>query len=202
MSWLFVVLVEVRVLGVPIMFGAHRRKANRSFVTQREIDSAVIDLRRVVAHVRRHQAIQPVQRRLAGDDVHRSRGGVTSIQRSLRAAQHFDAFEIEHRCIDEIAAVDVVPVDVEDHRLVASFVVGVRLDATHREADETNVVDGGKVRCKPRDVREIGDAGFFDLLGGKRVHRDRYVLDILLAVLSGDDDFLHWTLTLDRDLGL
>jgi hypothetical protein len=177
------------------VLGAHQRNPNREHVTQGEVDRAVVDLRRVVAPVRRDRAFQAFQRRLAGDGVHRSTRGVAPVQGSLRPAQHLYALEVEHGRIDEVAAVDVIAVDIEGQRLIAALVVAVRLYAAHRQADESEVVDRGEIRRQARDALQIGNAGFVQVVTGKSAHRNRHVLQALLAVLRGNDDFLDGACT-------
>ncbi len=132
--------------------------------------------------------------RLLGDEVDRAADGVLAVERTLRAAQHFDTLEIDkveggtgrfrHRHA----------VDIDADRLVARE-TGVRrrreaADGDQRAEGVADRLVDLDVRDRVTDVADGLDARALERLGAERRHRDRHVLQLLLAALGGDDDLV------------
>jgi hypothetical protein len=110
---------------------------------------------------------------------------------ALRAAQHLDGAHVVERLADELVVRDQLAVEVERD-------AGARRRRGLRDADAADVHEGRAVdrvdrdrRCDLLDVRELRDAAPVQLLAGEHGGRDRDGLQVLLAPLGGDEDFLE-----------
>jgi len=125
-----------------------------------------------------------------GDDVHRAAGGVAAVQRALRAAQHLDARDVEHRALggDRVGVGHFVDIDADRRGVVARVFAGAdAADAELRLAAAELAVDL-HVGHDVLDVVDDVDALFLQRLAADHAERDAHVLAGLRAALGGDDD--------------
>ena len=131
----------------------------------------------------------------AGDVLDRAADGIFAVQRALRAAQHFDAFEVVDVGQRALRAghVDVVEVDAD-----ALLVAGDRILLADA-ADEGGQRGVGAARAFQRRAwndfgqrRNVGYRLLFQFGAGDRAHRARHVLDQFVAAARGDDDLVDF----------
>ncbi len=158
--------------------------------TERHVEAG-IQAQCVVAAVAGRGIAAEALARLARDEVDRAAGGIATVQRALWSAQHFDAIHVEQRHRQDVGAIDVFAIDVDDDRSILGFVVGGRADAAHGDLHRALVLVQLHDRRDLVDVVHVGEAGIAQLLRIDHVDRDRNILDALLAVLRRDDDFLE-----------
>ena len=190
--------IPVVLLGVqevvgdrPVALLVVARRADGEGVAEGNVHEAVQLRRIVVADVGRQTGFVAVLR-LVREHVDRAAGGVTAVQRALRAAQDFDALNVK-----EVRRAEVV----RDQRNVvlvnADTGVGARgARALGADAADLEVVPA-EVRVCEVDVRDGLQKVFAasDLLGLQGVRRkgrdgDRHVLNGFFAALSRHDQGL------------
>ena len=157
-------------------------------VGDRAGDRAVENLRVVVAGDCADLAFPGFSRTL-GDHVQRAADRIASVQRALRAAQHFDALGVNRALARFDVARGIEAVGVRRDAGIGAVVVGEAADAAQAHAIERR-----GIRQAGREVGEIADRGDADQVArGAREcgHRNRHVLQALAALLRGDDDFLE-----------
>ena len=119
--------------------------------------------------------------------------GVSAKQRALRTAQYLDTLDvgkIEDRA-DRATDIDAIQVHAD---LGVDGVVGrPRGDAAdgHQRDRAYALVDDVEVRCERVEVLQIGDAVLAQHVGTECGDGDRYLLQVLLALLRSDDDLLQ-----------
>ena len=99
---------------------------------------------------------------LAGDDVDRAADRITSIQRALRAAQHFHALDVGQRPVLTDLAAEVDAVHVHADARVGGDQVVLQADAADKGVHRRGVA-GGKtgdiqVGHELADIGQVGDA--------------------------------------------
>src|SRR5262249_1479363 len=121
--------------------------------------------------------------------------GVTTLEGTLRSAQHFDALDVKQVEIRTRQAWIVDIIDVQtDARLEGGIEVSL---AEAADVGGDRIAEGRRLLAKHHAGRCVQDIGellrtlLLDLLGSDRSDRDRYVLQLLLAILRGDDDLLE-----------
>ena len=131
------------------------------------------------------------------DDVQRAADRVTAIEGALRAAQDFRPFDEQRgrRGVGHRVREDAV--GIERDRRVGADGVGQAAEAADRETVVVGVGDAGR---HARQVLDRGHAHDVALLGRIGGHGDRDVLQALLALFSGDDQFLDGEGVLGRSL--
>ena len=129
----------------------------------------------------------------AGGDVDQAGGGRLAIEGALRTAQHLDVVDV--RQVGEGPG-------LEGHRHIVHLDRDRRLDAD-REREGADAADRDRGidrlfgrsdhqrRRKLGQVGEFPDAGRSQLVRTHHLHRLRNVLDVLGALLGGDDDLVH-----------
>ncbi len=156
----------------------------------------------IAAHLEAGAAVVP-QGHLAGELITRLLGadddgpadGVAPVKRALRPLQHFDVFDIEELLVEGGRVRHRHPIDQHGHRGLA--VASLR-DAADRD-ERGPLILGLDHRHVGRELDEILrtlDAGGLDLRRAERVHRDRHVMERLVPLAGGDDDFLQRILRL------
>ena len=136
-----------------------------------------------------------VERRLigqrTGDVFDSATDGVATVERALRAAQDFDALDVEHV---KDGALRTVEIDVVNIDADTGFETGNRvlLADTADEGGERGV---GATRDFERNVRgnfrdfgDVCDAEFGEQVAIKGGDRQWHVDEVLFAALGGDDD--------------
>jgi len=138
---------------------------------------------------------------LARDEVDRAARGVATEQRTLRSTQHFHAFQFDHVEHAALRLADIDAVDVHTHgrvhpdRRIAGDSATDRDDRDHRGAGALAERD---VRRDAVQVRYALDAAHAQGLAAHGRHRDRNILDALLALLRGDHHFFELALLGER----
>src|SRR5690606_27981087 len=184
----------VEPLHVAVARSAHSRDAGIELVRNDREVAAAPDFDPVQRAVGQRDRAAAILARLSRIELDRAADRVTAGQRALRTAQHLDAIEVEQ--IEQRArqrrVVDVVDVDT-DARL--ERVVEVRLTDAANESDHRRT--DTRARGFQRDVRRLrGNLEYVRLTarlhhrGGDRGDRDRRILNVGLAELGRDDDFL------------
>ena len=139
-----------------------------------------------------NKTLQPVGW-LARDKVDEAAGRVTTEQGALWPLQYLDSFDIERAKILALKIGNIPFVDIDRDRGFDTVVEVVLGHAANRKlrilaADTTRYAD---TRRESRDVDAGGHAERLDLLAAECRDRDANILQILLAALSGDDNFVH-----------
>ena len=126
---------------------------------------------------------------LGGDD-YGSVGRIAAIQRTLRAFYHFYLLGIEYLA-DKLAGIDHQ--NVVHHHGNRQLAIAYPAQAAYREKGRADGLrfSQGDIRCELDEICRLGDTRFFNLFCGKGGHRDRGILDILLDLAGGNDDFLQ-----------
>ncbi len=130
---------------------------------------------------------------LRGDDAERAADDILAEQHALRAADDFDPIEIEEVGERRAHARDVHLVDEQADRGFCGRIVELHADdaADVELLGDRRVlrhVDPGHAR---RERVQVGDAVCYERVGADGADRDRHVLQALLALLRGDDDFFE-----------
>src|SRR3546814_559776 len=192
-----VVLVVVFVVGARAVAGAHVHPAvalalggvdaERGRVAQGVVVAARHAERAVVAD--RDLAFRALGvAREPGHDVDHAGGGVLAEHGALRPLQHLDALDLA-----EVAEADAVarPVDAVDHdadRGLQAHVVADGADAADAGGGDRLALGAGHGEAGHQDLQvlDVVHAGVLDQLLVQHRHRDRDVLQRLLALLRGD----------------
>ena len=135
--------------------------------------------------------------RRVGDDIDRAADGVASEERALRTLQDFNAIHIQQAlvCTDGARQIHAVEVDTDARVQIEGEVV--LADAANRRGQYRTVAGKRRaavqvhVRRQVRQRMYIGQAFAAQCFGGKSRDGDRDVLDILGALLGGNDDFFQ-----------
>ena len=136
-----------------------------------------------------------LQVRLVGHELDRAAHGTRTVERALRAAQYLDARQIEQIGVD--AGVRPVATGRQDRRLVDIEARGRRVAARGGDAPDGIAAAPGSGRVQghpgyPRGQgREVLDPRFRQRFRAVGDHRERHVLQVLAALLRGDDDVLE-----------
>ncbi len=128
--------------------------------------------------------------RLLGDDVDDAGRGALAEQGALRTLQDLDALHLA-----QVAERDAVAraIDAVDHDADRAFQAGVVAD----RADAADAGGGrgfrrgrghGQAGGQDRQILDVLDARVLQQLGADRGDHHRHVLQVLLALLGGDDD--------------
>src|SRR5207253_597412 len=140
-----------------------------------------------------------IELRLVGDVADHTRLGARAEERPLRAFQHLDAIQVSgvdiEVAVGELAGLVVeVDGDVGPRPRRATPLAGLRpgAQAAHEDLVLARAVARGRDAWQEFDVVVEGrDVELLQGLSGEGLHRDRHVLDALLALLSRDDDLLE-----------
>ena len=112
----------------------------------------------------------------------------------LRAAQHFDARDVEQRRVDT-AAGEIETVHVKTKRRGAARLVRVHEvgDPAHTDLAPRAraVADKARVRRARHKIAHVAKAVLFDIAGAERRDCDGHVLEAGLALLGGDHNLLQ-----------
>ena len=129
--------------------------------------------------------------RAAGDDVDDAGRGVLAEHRALRALEHFDAFELAQVAEADAVARTVHAVDDHADGRLQAGVVADRTDAADARGGDGFVLGAGHGQAGHQHlhVLDVAHAGVLQQLLGQSGQRDRHVLQGLLALLRGDDQF-------------
>jgi len=131
-------------------------------------------------------------RRPARAHQHRATGDVAAEQRALRAAQHFDRFEVQRILQPAKVGADVHAVDERADGRLDRGDGAVEAHAAHRvvrHAGEGAAVVEADVGQGLADVGQVGSEHRLDLRAADRGQRDRHVLRALgRALLAGTHD--------------
>ena len=184
------VVVEVLGIAVAVEIAAGQPDAER--VGQGHVDKALDAIVVVIAVFTLDAGMQTLEVGLGGDEVDDARGRVATEQRALRAAQDFDALEVEVIGLEDAGVEQRQVVDVDRGRRIAG----------HADAQVADAADGedtaGEVALGERDVGQgqLKIGRIVDLLRGEGLRgeggdRDRHVLEALRRALGGDDDFIE-----------
>jgi hypothetical protein len=158
----------------------------------------------VIAVARLGIALHLVHVGLFGDDVDQAGRCVAAEQGALRPAQHLDPFDLAELVQTDARARAVDSVDEHGDRAFEARIVADRADA----ADTGGAVRfgaGGGDQQGGRELVELADVGRARILhrfGVDRRHRDRHVLQDLLAALGGDDDVVAADFVGRRHVGI
>ena len=142
-------------------------------------------------------AFGDVQLWLVGDDADRARFARRPVKRALRAGKAFDARHVVDVDVERSAdrrdrlLVEIGP-DLRQRSRVIAFGVGPagRRDAAHVNGRLSRLRGQERHRRQLlRIILEIGDVQLVEAARTERDHVDGDVLDILFALLRGDDDF-------------
>ena len=123
------------------------------------------------------------------DEVNHTRRGVTTEQRTLRPAQHFDALEIEILGFEKARCQQRCAVDVNCGRAVARCANAQIADPANGEARSGEVTLGeGDVGQRQLQIAGVLYLLLFKRLATKSADRDRHILKPLRSTLRGNDD--------------
>ena len=129
---------------------------------------------------------------LVGDDADGARDRVAAEQRTLRAFHDLRALDVVHGGHDAARAARPDAVDEHRDRGVAADAEVVGRDAAHRERVGEAVLGlAAEARREVDDAADVGHAAFLQHVAGEGGDRERHVLERLLALLRGDDDFVE-----------
>ncbi|CDO35909.1 hypothetical protein SPHV1_2280053 [Novosphingobium sp. KN65.2] len=120
-------------------------------------------------------------------------GRIPAEQRALRAAQRFDADQVEQVCRQAIIGAHIDAVDVDGNRLVRPWQAARAGDAAHNDLRGTQPARRLAHRNARRHgtyVLQAGDAAGGQFLLPDHGDGNRHILKILLAFLRGDDDLV------------
>ena len=129
-----------------------------------------------------------------GNEMYQAAGGVAAEQGALRPAQHFRPVHVEILQVQaaDRGAVDVVEVNsdgvfVKIGYFVQAYTPQEKVDLTAFGVGHRVLQAGGH----GREINGIGQTQFLDLLAGVSGHRDADVLQVLFALLRGNDYFFQ-----------
>lgn len=180
-----------QVVAEPVALEPRAGDAQGEHVAERHVDHAAQLHGVVVADLAADHRLELVDR-LGGDHVDHAAGGVASVEGALRAAQHFDPFDVVELGLEQVVGEQRRVVQVDAGAGVAR--AGDQLGA---DAADLEVVAGevplGEVHVRNGDdqVRTAVDLGLLEGVLVERRHRDRHVLQRLLAFLGGDHQLLN-----------
>jgi hypothetical protein len=119
----------------------------------------------------------------------RADAGVAAEERALRAAQHLDAFHVEHGADDRAHARNVGAVE-EDGDAWLDRRVARRADAANGEAHvgRLRTLCDAEVRSDLRQAFDVDHIVPLERVARKSGNGDRNVLNVLGALLRGNDD--------------
>ena len=177
------------VVGKPVALKIAASHANGEHVADRHVQHAFVLGRVVVAEGDGGAALILFQDRLRGDGVEHAAGGVTAVERTLRAAQNLDALHVEELGFEEAVGAQRHVVLVDTHARVARLGDGVDADTADAEVEAAEVAgrEGG-VRDGFQEVRAAGQLHLVEGSLVKGRNGDRNVLDGLFDFLGGDGD--------------
>lgn len=182
-------IARAEVAQIAVALVDTRRQAHRDAVGHRTGDQRLADHRVEVA-VGRFDRAAEVELRLLGDDRDHAGTGVLAEQGRLRPAQDLDPLHVGQ--VGDLrrgaAAVDAVD-EHADRRLDAGVVRAVA-EAADDEVGVGRALQRGHAQAgdEARQVLDVADLRPLDRLGGRHAHRDRHVLQRLLALGRRDDD--------------
>ena len=129
-------------------------------------------------------------RGLPGNQIESAADRVAAVQRSLRAAEHLDALELQEVSERRRGASKVDTVDVDRRARIGSGKDDVGADATDRQLGKAGVLGKRERRRKARDVRHRVGLGPLQLNPRQHAQRHRGRLQISLACSCGGDQRL------------
>ena len=183
-------IAEIKVLRIAVAVQINARDADGGGVAERDVDHPFALDRIIIAIFAFGRGFERVELGLGGNDVDHARCRVAAEQRSLRAAQHFDAFEVEKFRFKKAGRKEGVAVEVDRGRAVAGRADAKIADAANRKAGAGEVRLGeGDVRQRELKVRRRLDLLRFKRFGRKGADGNRNVLQTFGLALRGDDDF-------------
>jgi hypothetical protein len=180
------------ILGEPIALVSDAGEARGDGLAQRDVHHAFRLECVVIAGFELDAAVEFLGLRLARDHVDRAAGRIASVERALRAAQHFDALHVEVLGLEQ-------PRVLDRHRVEVLLDAGIAARRDRRHADAADLeVRAGEVGLGERDVRHVQlqvgrlvDLPALERFTAEGGNRDRHVDQILLAPLRGDDDDVY-----------
>ena len=165
------------------------RHTNGDLVTNRDVEHASVFEGIIVAEGNRRAALVFFEHRLRGDRVEHAAGGVTAVERALRAAQDLDALHVEELGFEQAVGAQRHVVLVDTHTCVARLGDGIDADTADAEVEAAEVAgrEGG-VRDGLQEVRAACQLHLVEGSFVKGRNGNRNVLDGLLNFLGGDGD--------------
>ena len=127
--------------------------------------------------------------------MHDAAGRVAPEEGALRPAQHFHALNVEQLEMQAAHGGLVDVVQVYRDRVFLRIGKVIQANAAQEEVDHAGFCVGNRetqARCHRDHVGRVDEAQFTDCVGGKGGNRDTDLLQILLAPLRGNDDFLEF----------
>ena len=182
------VVEHVGAEAVALQIGASHAHGQR--VGDRQVEHALEAQRVVIAILGFASGMDAVQLRLGVDEVDHAAGGVAAEQRALRAAQHFDALQIEEFGFEQAGGEQRHAFGVDGRGAIAGHAHAKIADPADGEAGTGEVALGeGDVGQRQLDVERVVDLLTLQRAGVERGHRDRHVLQALCGALRGHHDF-------------
>ncbi len=181
-------------MDIAVTIDRHQRQPGvQRVVDQRQVhDQRAVEL--VVIAERHADLAFQLLARPVGLDQQRTTGGVLAEQRALGSAQHLHRADIVHVQQGAVRARDIDAIEVDAHPGV-----DVRLRVALPDAAYIDIGDtGDAVACLHFhagnglvEVGNIEDSAACQLFTRKSRHRDRCLLQVLLAFSGGDHDLLE-----------
>ena len=185
------VFAEADVVDIALAVAGVEGHTQGRILAHRQIDKAFRGQAAEALRAGLEAAAQGLRVRLVGVQVDGAGESVAAVQRALRAFQHFDALDIEVGLglLRRARAVYAVEEETGDGGVIGKSVVGVGAAHGHLgvRADKAVAHAGG-------DQLQAGNVGDARALHGALVQsgdRDADILQVLLALLRGDDDFFQ-----------
>jgi len=130
--------------------------------------------------------------RLRADDLDGAAGGVAAIERSLRAAQNFDALNVKQNTLghhrDRIG--DIVHIDADGRRVVGGVIAKADTANGKTRLAGTELAFDFKVGRVIFETVHLARSLRKQVGAGKHIERNADILRRLFAPLCGDDDFV------------
>ena len=177
-------------VGHPVVLAlVQRGHAGRPALAQRAADRA-LEVPHVVGAVGELGVAAQFTGRLGRFELHHARRRVAAEQGALRAAQHFDAFQVEHReALQQRAFLHDFVVDQRDRLRRVEVEVGIA-QAADVETREGAAIGGFDVQARHAAGEEAhvvaARTQHVQLLGADAGNRDRHILDVLHLALRRD----------------
>ena len=172
-------------------------RSRQLIVDQRQVEHEIVVVIETAAVRAGQEALEAAlglgQVGLVGDQFHRAAHGARAVQRTLRAAQHFDAIQVIERRIDDDLAVlgtrrcrhrDVVEIEADRRGVTAAGGHAAHLDLGLARA----VALERDARRGRRQRRDIADTPILQILPAHRRDADGGFLHRRGALLRGHDD--------------
>ncbi len=184
--------VRQRVEAVAVALGPFAGQADRKLAAHDgDIDHAFVAAVRIIAPIGGEHGLELIGGRRR-NDIHHAGGGIASVERALRPAQHFHLGDVVEFLLEEMVADERRIVERNRHRRIGGDGYRLRADA----ADFDGIA--GEVRFRESEIgnlfHQIGAAGDLplrQLLLRQRGDRDGDRLDIALDLRRGDHNGFH-----------